>query len=204
MLKSSINAEVRSNIGSGSSNRIRNSGHIPGVVYGHNTTPQNIEVDRKDFNNILRNYGTSVLVDLKVGNRTIISMIKEIQRDPVKNNILHIDFQAVSYNKPIHTTVPVTLVGRERVENNQATTQYQLRELNVECLPQNIPENIQINVKDLAFGHPLKIGDVEFSEEVIVLHDPEEIVASLTHAQQVADREVSEEIENPEDESLIL
>lgn len=193
MLKSSVNVDIRNDIGSNASNRIRNSGHIPGVLYGYNTEPRNIELDRKEFNSILRSYGTSVLLDLEINGQVMTSMIKEIQRDPVKNDILHVDFQTVSYNKPIHVTVPVKLIDKEFAQDSQATIQHQLRELNIECLPQNIPQNIEISVKNLVFGQPITIGDIEFAEEISVLHDPDEVIASLTHGEKVVDDEGEEE-----------
>lgn len=198
MLKSSVGADIRNDIGSNPSHRIRDNGQIPGVVYGENIEPKTIELDKKEFNSVLRNYGTSVLVDLDIEGQKMTSMIKEIQRHPIRNEIMHVDFQTISYDKPIHATVPVTLIDKNKVENSDATIQHQLRELYVECLPQNIPENIEISVKSLAFGHPMKISDVEFAQDITVLHDEGEIIASLTHAERVADSEVTEESNDEE------
>jgi len=192
MLKSSVKAEIRNDVGSNASNRIRNQGHVPGVLYGQDLEPKTIEVNKKEISNILRNHGTSVLLDVEINNQKMISMIKEIQRDPVNNEIIHIDFQKVSFDKPISATVPIVLVDREKVESKEATLQNQMRELHIECLPQNIPESIEISVKDIAFGHPLKIGDVEFSDDISVLHDSEEVIASLTHIDMGAGEEAEE------------
>lgn len=193
MLKSSVNADVRNEIGSNASNRIRHEGHVPGILYGPDIQPRTIEVDKKQIGRILRKYGTSVLLDIDVDGRTVISMIKDIQRHPVNNDILHIDFQTISYDKPISATVPIILMDRDKVENNEATIQNQIRELRVECLPQNIPESIEVSVKDLAFGHPLKIRDVEFSEDITILNEGEEVIASLTHVNRAIEEE--EEVE---------
>ncbi len=194
MLKSSLNSMNRNNLGSNASNRIRNIGHIPGVVYGYEIQPTNIEVDKRDFHNILRNYGTNVLVDLEVDGRVITSMIKEVQRDPVRKEIIHIDFQSVSFDKPVQATVPITLVDRQVVEDIYATVQHQLREASIECLPQNLPESIEISVKDLAFGSPIKIGDIEFAKEITVLNEMNEIVVSLAKAGRLDDEEVEEKL----------
>jgi len=194
MLKSSINSEIRNSIGSNASNRIRNSGHIPGVVYGYDITPRTIELDKNQFNSILRNYGTSVLVDLQVDGRTITSMIKEVQRDPVRKEVIHVDFQSVSFDKPIQATVPITLIDRSSVEDSYATIQHQLREAQIECLPQNLPESIEISVKDLAFGHPIKVGDIEFAKEITILNEANEVIASLAKAGKIDDEEVEEQL----------
>lgn len=194
MLKSSINSELRNSIGSNACNRVRNSGHIPGVVYGHDIEPRTIELDKNEINNILRNHGTNVLVDLEVDGHVITTMIKEVQKDIINREIIHIDFQSVSFDKPVHAAIPISLVDRQAVEDIYATIQHQLREINIECLPQNLPENIEISVKDLAFGHPVKIGDIEFATEITVLNDPNEVIASLAKAGKIDDEEVEEEL----------
>lgn len=194
MLKSSINSELRNSIGSNACNRVRNSGHIPGVVYGHDIEPRTIELDRNEINSILRSYGTNVLVDLEVDGRVITTMIKEVQKDIINKEVIHIDFQSVSFDKPVHAAIPIALVDRQEVEDIYATIQHQLREINIECLPQNLPENIEISVKDLAFGHPLKVGDIEFATEITVLNDPNEVIASLAKAGKIDDEEVEEEL----------
>lgn len=194
MVKSSINSEIRNSIGSNASNRARNMGHIPGIVYGHNIEPKTIEIDRKELNTILRRYGTNVLVDLEVDGETITSVIKELQRDPIYREIIHIDFQSVSFDKPIQATVPISLVDKQSVENIYATIQHGLREVQIECLPQNLPESIEVSVKDLAFGNPVKIQDIEFAKEITVLNESNEIIASLAKAGKLDDEEVEEQL----------
>ncbi|RKD26939.1 large subunit ribosomal protein L25 [Caminicella sporogenes DSM 14501] len=196
MLKAVVNADIRSNVGSNESNRMRNSGYIPAVLYGYNVESRNIKIDKKEFNNILRSYGTNTLLNLKIDGEVIISMIKEIQKDSIDNNILHVDFQAVSNDKPIHVTVPLKLVDKEFIRSNHTAIQQQLRELNIECLPKNIPQSIEISVKDLVLGHPITIGDLEFSEEITVLHESSQVVASLTHGERVIDDEREENLQD--------
>ncbi|WP_168198373.1 50S ribosomal protein L25 [Crassaminicella thermophila] len=195
MRKSVINADMRNEIGSNACHKIRNAGHVPGVVYGHNVRTRAIELDTKEIDNIIRSYGTNVLLNLHVGTDHSTVMIKEVQRDPVTNALKHVDFQEVSQNERIHTTVPIKLIGKEKVESSIGVVQQQLREVHVECLPNRIPESIQIDVSLLAPGNPLKIGDVEFGEEISVLNEPHEIVAALTKAER--------RIEEEEDEGLL-
>ncbi|MCG8541877.1 MAG: 50S ribosomal protein L25 [Clostridia bacterium] len=192
MLKSSINSEIRDRVGSSASNRVRSNGYIPGIVYGYNTEPKTIQLDRNELNSIIRNYGANVLLDLKVDGEVITSMIKELQRDPIYREIIHVDFQSISFDKPIQATVPITLIGRQGVEDNYSTIQHQLREINIECLPQNLPESIEISVKDLAFGQPIKIGDVEFAQEFTVLNESKEVIVSLARAGRLDDEETEE------------
>ncbi|MCT4563266.1 MAG: 50S ribosomal protein L25 [Maledivibacter sp.] len=190
MLKSSINSEIRNSVGSNACNKVRGIGHIPAVVYGHNMEPKTIELDRNEINNILRSYGTNVLVDLEVGGQVITTMIKEVQKDIINKEVIHIDFQSVSFDKPVNAVVPISLVDKQDVEDIYATIQHQLREINIECLPQNLPESIEVSVKDLVFGQPLKIGDIEFATEITVLNDPNEVIVSLAKAGRLDDEEV--------------
>ncbi|SKC91956.1 50S ribosomal protein L25 [Maledivibacter halophilus] len=193
-MKSFINSQIRNDIGSNKSNRVRNNGHIPGVVYGHDIEPKAIEVDRRDLNRIIKDYGENILVDLEVGGHTITSMIKEIQRDPIHREVIHVDFQSISYDKPIQATVPILLINKSEAESNYATIQHQLREVNIECLPQDLPENIEISVKDLTFGNPIKVADIEFAQEITVHNEANEVIASLTRAGNLDDEEVEQEL----------
>lgn len=194
MLKSSLNSQIRNDVGSNASNRIRSSGHIPGVVYGYDIEPRTIVLDQREVNNILRNHGANVLLDLEIDGKKITSVIKELQRDPVNKQIIHIDFQSISFDKPIQATVPIILSGRQLVEDSYSAIQHQLREVQIECLPQSIPESIEVSVKDLAFGHPIKISDIEFAEEITILNEGKEVIASLTKAGRLDDEEVEEKL----------
>ncbi|QXM06885.1 50S ribosomal protein L25 [Crassaminicella indica] len=187
MLKSVIHGDLRNQIGSNACHRIRNIGHVPAVVYGPNTNTRAIELDKREIDNIIRNYGTNVLFDLQVDNNYSTVIIKEIQRNPLTNEIRHIDLQEISTNKPIHTTVPIRLIGKEKVESSIGVVQQQLREANIECLPDRIPESIDIDISSLAPGNPLRIADVEFGEEISVLNEPYEVVAALTKTEKIVE-----------------
>lgn len=187
MLKSSIHADLRNDVGTNACHRVRDHGHVPGVVYGQNTNSRSVEVDKKVIDTILRNYGTSAFLDLDMNGDTTTVLIKEIQRHPVTNEIIHVDFQHIAYDKPIHTTIPIVLRGKEQVESKNSVVQQQLRELHISCLPQHMPENIELNISVLRPNQPLRVADVEFGTELTILNDPEEIIASLTRSDRVID-----------------
>jgi large subunit ribosomal protein L25 len=193
MLKSVINAGIRNEVGSNACHRMRREGYIPGVVYGYHTATKIIEVDKREVNNIIRNYGTNSIVDLYTGGNVATVMIKDIQRHPVTNEMMHIDFQEVSYNKPIHATVPIRLLGKEKVESRDGIIQQQLREIEIECLPDHIPESIDIDISSIKPGSPLKVADVEFAEELSVLNDSYEIIAALTRTERFTEDTAEEE-----------
>ncbi|QZY55309.1 50S ribosomal protein L25 [Crassaminicella profunda] len=185
MLKSVIHGDVRNQTGSNVCHRIRNAGHVPAVVYGYNVNTRAIELDKKEIDHIIRSYGTNVLFDLQVGDNHSSVMIKEIQRNPLTNEIRHIDLQTIASNKAIHTTVPIRLIGKEKVESSIGVVQQQLREVHIECLPDHIPESLEIDISSLAPGNPLKIADVEFGKEISILNEDYEVVAALTKAEKI-------------------
>ncbi|WZL73417.1 50S ribosomal protein L25 [Clostridiaceae bacterium 35-E11] len=193
MIKSVINGDVRNEVGSNACNRIRREGNVPGVVYGDRAATKIIEVDKREINNIVRNYGTNIIVDLYTGGNLATVMIKDIQRHPVTNEVIHIDFQEVSYNKAIHATVPIRLLGKEKVESKEGIIQQQLREIEIECLPNDIPESIDIDISFMKPGNPLKVADVEFGQELSVLNDSFEIIATLTRTERFTEDTVQEE-----------
>ncbi|AOT70295.1 50S ribosomal protein L25 [Geosporobacter ferrireducens] len=187
MLKSALNASIRNDVGSKACHRIRSHGHIPGVIYGHDVHNKTVELDKREMDAIVRNYGTNVLLDLGIDQDHATVMIKDVQRHPVTNEIMHIDFQEVSYSKEIHATIPILLKGKDKVESKEGIVQQQLRELHISCLPQHIPERIELDISILTPGHPLRVADVEFAGELSILNDPGEIIASLARTEKVID-----------------
>ncbi|WP_129595934.1 50S ribosomal protein L25 [Anaerophilus nitritogenes] len=194
MLKTSIQADLRSETGKGPSHRTREAGYIPAVVYGANRVTRSIEVGKMEIDQIVRTYGMNVFLDLNMDTDHAVVMMKEVQRNPITNQIQHIDFQEISKNQPIQTIVPIRLIGRERAQENRGVVQQQLREVHIECLPTNIPESIEIDISSLAPGKPLKVEDMEFSQEISILNQPQEIIASLAKAEKI-EEESSESIE---------
>lgn len=193
MFKSSMHADVRNEIGSNACHRVRSHGHIPGVVYGHNVDTRAVEIDKKEMDTILRKYGTNIFLSLDLAGKTSTVLIKEIQRHPITHEIIHVDFQEISYEEPIHTTVPIILRGREKVESKNNVVQQQLRELHISCLPQYVPDSIELDISMLTPNHPLRIADVEFGQEFTILNEPKEVIASLARAEQVIDDPGEEE-----------
>lgn len=189
MVNSIVHAGIRNQVGSNACHKVRNAGYVPGVVYGHNIDTRNIEIDRKEMENVIRSYGDNVLIDLCTNNGRSMTMIKEVQRDPVTGELRHIDFQEIASGQPIHTTVPIRLMGKDLVESNIGIVQQQLRGFDIECLPNRIPESITVDVSLLQPGNPLKVADVEFGEEISILNEPEEIVAALVRADSIKDLE---------------
>ena len=114
---------------------------------------------------------------------------KEVQRDPVTRHVLHVDFQQTKFDQKIKTVIPVVLVGRENIEKEGLILQHQLRELEIECFPHNIPRTLQVDVTSMDVGHAMTVADVEIGEEISILNDVGEVIASLTQVRTAPEGE---------------
>jgi large subunit ribosomal protein L25 len=184
-----LNGQFRSETGKGPANRLRNKGRIPGIIYGNGTVNIPVEVDGKELNRLLRYYGESSLVGIDLGQGVKTVLIKDVQRDPVTHNVLHVDFQETRSDRKIKTVVPVVITGREMIEKDGLILQQQLRELEIECFPHNIPKNVIVDAASMDIGHAMTVGDVEMGEEISILNDAGEVIASLTQVRTSADGE---------------
>ncbi|MDI6808146.1 MAG: 50S ribosomal protein L25 [Candidatus Eisenbacteria bacterium] len=161
----SLECEVRTKVGTGESRRLRRSGFFPAVVYGQGDAPMPLLVSKETLFSVLKvSGGSNVLVDLKISGQKkseIKTIIRELQRDPVTGGILHIDFQHISLTSEIVVEVPVVLTGVPvGVTEHGGILEHILRTVQVECLPTDIPEKLEINVSALGVGDSIHVGDI--------------------------------------------
>lgn len=185
-----LNSSVRKEVGKGPSHRVREMGHVPGVIYGHHFANYPLEFNTKEIMKILRQHGDNAIINVMVNGISYPAIIKEVQRDPVSGELLHIDLQQINTSEKISTTVPIILAGRRNIQN-EGILQQQIQKIEIECYPDKVPENVTLDVSNLNVGDSIKISDVEFSEEVAILNDNEEVIASLSPI-----REEEEELED--------
>ena len=198
-----LNCNLREETGSNASHKVRAEGHVPGVVYGHHFPNYHLELDRKEISRIIKNYGENAIINISINDNSYPVMIKDIQRDVVTGEIIHLDFQHINASDKINTFIPIVINGRNSIDNN-AILQKQLEKLEVECLPQNVPKYISIDVSKLALGSSIKISDVEFGEDISILNDLQQVIVSLSSVkeQEIDEDELSndliQEISEPE------
>ena len=174
-------AKRRGNIGKGAARKARAAGHIPGVLYGPGEEAVVLEVAAPEFMRIYHGgHGENVLVDLSVDSAEPKKVLfREVQRDPVTEEVLHVDFYHVSLTKPIRVHVPVHLEGiPDGVKNSGGILQHVMREVEIECLPTDIPESISIDVAGLGIHDAVHISDLP-SDNWKLLDDPARTVASV-------------------------
>jgi large subunit ribosomal protein L25 len=166
--------------------KLRAGGKVPAVVYGGHRDPVAIEVDRKTVSELIQKseHGVRSIFLLKMSgtDQQRHAMIKDIQIDPISRKMTHIDFVRVLMDEVVRVNVPVHLVGTPIGVKEGGLLDFQVRELHVECLPNVIPDSIDIDVSNLGHHEYVRISDIKAPEGVKILDDPERVVAGVTHA----------------------
>ena len=165
-----IVAFERAKQGTGASRRLRNSGKTPGIIYGGTAEPQLIELDHNALWHALKKeaFHSSVL-DMEVAGTTAKVLLRDVQYHPYKQLVLHIDFQRVDEKTKLHMKVPVHYTGADEsvaVKTDGCTITTLLSELNVTCMPSELPEFITVDLSDLKKGSTVHINDVKFPRGV--------------------------------------
>ncbi|MGH9587009.1 MAG: 50S ribosomal protein L25 [Acidobacteriaceae bacterium] len=167
--------------------RVRAKGRIPAVVYGAAEPSVAIEVDPKQITRILHSdAGHNSIFDLEIGgsdgnSAKAKAMIVDWQYEPIKGALLHIDFKRIALDKAIRVEVPIQLVGvATGVKNEGGILDQVLREIEIECLPGDIPSHIDVDVTNMAFGDVLRVADLPHSDKLKFLEDEDSTVAHVT------------------------
>ena len=196
-------AETGRPTGSPASRRLRSTGRIPAVLYGRGAQPAPISVEWRDLRSALTtDKGLNALLTLKIGGQRTKAIVKEMQRHPVRRDVLHIDFLAVDVDKPITTDVPLLLEGEpEKVIRDDGVVEQILNVLIVTAKPDAIPGHIAVDVSDLEIGQHITVGDLQLPADVTTEADPEEtIVTAKLTSLALAEEEEEEEGEEGEEE----
>lgn len=175
-----ITIERRTNVGKGFARRARMAGQIPGVVYGPETDPIPVAVVERDFRAAMKGATTSSILNLNLDGKETKVLLRELQRDPITNRVLHIDFHAISMNKPINVAIPIHLNGDPiGVKVDGGIMQTTMRELEVACLPSDIPESIEIDVSELSIGDSIHVSSLEL-KGVEILSEGERTIVVIS------------------------
>jgi len=183
MKEITLEAKKRTGIGKEIAKKLRRKGLIPAVVYGPGDEPLPLEINAQSLNSILRaGKGENVIITLNIEDDQAQQkkvLIREIQHDPVAGDILHVDFQHVLLTKKITVKVPVHLVGVPiGVSKDGGILQHVLRELEIECLPSDIPEKVGFDVSNLKIGDSIHVKDAKL-EKVTILSDAEGSIVTV-------------------------
>jgi large subunit ribosomal protein L25 len=174
-----LSAESGRPIGSRPSGRLREEGRIPAVVYGHGISPLSVSVNRRDLRAALHtDAGSNAVINLAVGSDEHLTIVKDLQRHPVRNEVIHVDFLVVNRNEIVTVDAPIVLTGESKaVHVASGTIDQQLFTLSVNSTPGNIPNEITVDVSGLGIGDSIRVGDLQLPTGVTTDVDPEEAVA---------------------------
>ncbi|TET67730.1 MAG: 50S ribosomal protein L25 [Candidatus Aminicenantes bacterium] len=202
-----IKGETRNVFGKNASRRIRQEGMIPAILYDTDTVSIPLTLNKKDVFAILKaETGENTIFKISFNSETRNTMIKELQRDPVTDEILHADLIQIAMDNVISVSVPIVLVGEAvGVKTEGGFVDFVTREAEIECLPKNIPEKLEIDISSLHLHQSLKIEDLSSLGEITLVSDPNTVVV-LIHAptkEELEVEEIEEEIIAEEEPEVI-
>ncbi|KXS49746.1 large subunit ribosomal protein L25 [Halanaerobium congolense] len=202
MERHSIEAELRTETGKGAARKIRRNGLIPGVVYGRGNDPRSIKLDPQNIEKLLQSNAifdlTFVGEDGEGEDDEAVVIIKDYQKDVIKQNLLHVDFQFISMDEKITVSVPMHLEGDAVGVRDGGVLQQLLREIEIDALPAEIPEEITIDISELEVGQSLSVVDLDLPEGIDLVTDSDEVIVTVVTPTEL----IEEEVEEEEDEFL--
>ena len=173
MATASLNASIRSERGTGVARKLRQTGHVPAIIYGHGREPQSLAINTREVERLLGTISAgSTVIELNVGGTTARTLIREIQRHPFKRSILHIDFQELVAGEKVTVSVPLRFTGTaDGVRNSGGILEETMHQVHVRVDPSMIPDHIDVDVTPLTIGHSFHISDLKLPEGISVLDD---------------------------------
>ena len=179
-----VEAFIRNQSGKGPARTLRRSGQIPAIFYGPETKPISLYVRQMDLEKIFKKHSGENLffqVQLKGEHQeeSRTAMLKELQKDPVSRAYLHLDFYEVSLTKELEVEVGLRLVGKSKGVEKGGILQEARRDLQIRCLPRNIPEYIEVDVSGLDIGDSIHVRDLKLDEALSILNDPQTTLVTI-------------------------
>ena len=199
MQEVSLAADPARPTGSAASRRLRAAGKVPAVLYGHGVVPQALAVDARALRAALTGEtGVNALISLDVAGTSHLAMARQLQRDPLRGSVSHVDFVIVRRDEVVAADVPVRLVGEaQQVERNDGLVEQQLFTLSVAARPADIPVSVEVDISGLVIGESIRVGDLKLPAGVSTEIEPDETVvvaqaSSMASAVEEADAGAAE------------
>ena len=189
---SELNARVRNQSGKGPARRLRIEGFIPAVFYGPKSESIQLAVNTSELMKLLRNKEENVFIKLLVDDGKYmekLSMIKELQTDPLTKRLLHADFYEIRMDQKIIFDIPVHFIGEPVGVDNGGELHHLKRDVKVSCLPGKLPDFIEVDVSSLDIGDAIRVKDIKIAEDITIL-DPEDAAIATVSTTRVAREEV--------------
>jgi large subunit ribosomal protein L25 len=183
-----LTVQTRTQVGRNAIKKVRKEGLIPGVIYGVGQEPINLEVNGRQLSTVLAHASSeNILLELEIvdgdNKRNSLAMIQEVQHHPIQRQILHVDFHAVSATEKITAEVPIETIGEPvGVKTNGGLLEHNLRDLEVECLPADLPERIEVDVTNLDVNQSIHVKDLKLPPGVEAVTDADLTVVAVSAA----------------------
>jgi large subunit ribosomal protein L25 len=180
MSEVALKAEVRLQNGKGVARKLRAAGKVPATVYGHGAEPIGVSVDAKELGYLLSHSGANALIALDVDGKKHLTLAREVQRNPIRNEIWHVDFMTVSKDQEVTVDIPIHWVGKPAGERDGGVTEHVHTMLHARARATSVPEFIEVDVSELALDHPLHVSEINVPEGVVILMPEDEVIASCS------------------------
>ncbi len=193
MKKIEFAGNLRTKTGKGVARQLRRNGFVPGIVYGNNDNLL-ISLNSKDLSSLLRKSGANIILHLKIEkNKDRIVVFKEIQKDVITRDLLHIDLMEISMNKKLRLSAPIEETGTAIGIKTGGILTRLLREIKIECLPADIPQSIKIDITHLEVGQNLHVSEIKVPSGITILDNPDDTVFAVNLPEAEKSTEEAEE-----------
>ncbi len=187
-----ISARNRANTGSRAAAKLRKEGRIPAVVYGRAGTASSIDLDALEFAKAVKGISESTIVKLDVGGAAHEAFVKKADYDMVTGKVVHVDFYEVEKGQLLRAHVPLHIVGTAAGVREGGILENPMHEIEVECLPRNLPEKIDIDVSDLKANQSIHVRDLKLGSDVKVLSSADQVIALVKYSKSEAEAPAAE------------
>jgi large subunit ribosomal protein L25 len=181
MATANLIAQARSERGTGVARKLRQSGQVPAIIYGHSREPQSLAINTRELEKLLeRVAAASTVIELSIDGRSARTLIREIQRHPVKRSILHVDFQELVAGEKVTVSIPLVFVGSAEGVRAGGILDQVMHQLQIRVDPSSIPNHVDVDVTPLAIGHSIHVRDLAIPAGVEVLDDGDATVCTVS------------------------
>lgn len=174
MEKHVLKAEPRGEFGKGPNRRLRAQGMVPAILYGGEAQPESLTVPRHELELLLKQTHAMLTLEREGGEQSV--MIGEIQRDPLSHEPIHIDFMRIEAGHEVHAHVEVVGVGAAIGVREGGVLERPVREIEIRCLPADLPERVEVNIEELKVNESIKAGDIPLGENIHLVTDPSTVL----------------------------
>lgn len=192
-----LKAGLREKTGSNANKKLRREELIPAVLYQKDEENQNLTLVAKEFDKVIAEAGTSTIISLDIEGSKKKVLIRDFQRHPYKNMFIHVDLLGVNMNEKLKVNVPIVLLNRDEIYLQPSVLMQAASEIEIECLPADIPAQVEIDVQNMQYGDTFTVADLDIvkNEDIQVLTDLEEVICSLQEPrEEVVEEEEGEEV----------